>query len=210
MSIQQPTLVAAAAQDLCRRLDTMNSAKPARHHSILFGFAPWIIFDVVAGPSTWKLAAFTALVASVLLNLGDLRQRSLKLLELAGIVFFAVITVLAVILDRGDMLWLETYAQPLSSGVVAVVALGSLAFTPFTEQYARDETPQAYWTSPKFRRINRVLTAAWGCAFLVIAILGLIAIHAPGHSDWYNWVLPIVLLVAAIKFTSWYPKHAAK
>jgi hypothetical protein len=26
-------------------------------------------------------------------------------------------------------------------------------------------------------------------------------------SDWLNWVIPIALLVAAIRFTKWYPAH---
>ncbi|MFD7860319.1 hypothetical protein ACFV6B_39505 [Streptomyces microflavus] len=183
-------------------------AKSTRSHGILYGFAPWIIFDVVAGPSTWEFAAFTALAASVILNLPDLKSGSLKILEIAGIVFFAVITVLGFFLDRGDMLWLETYAQTLSSAVIAVVALGSLAFTPFTEQYARAEVSHDFWGLPVFRRINRVLTCVWGVVFLVIAILGLIAVEAPHTSDWCSWVLPIVLLVGAIKFTAWYPDHA--
>ncbi|MFG2622450.1 hypothetical protein ACGFXC_33005 [Streptomyces sp. NPDC048507] len=188
--------------------DAGTTRKPAtRRTGIFLGFAPWIIFDVVAGPSTWKLAAFTALIASVVLNLPDLRRGSLKVLEITGLVFFAVVSVLALVLDRGDLLWLETYAQPLSSGVIALVALGSLAFTPFTEQYARAGVPRELWGSPLFRRTNRVLTAVWGVVFVLIAIAGLIAAESGHHGDWLNWVIPVVLLVLAIRITAWYPDH---
>ncbi|MFD3696830.1 hypothetical protein ACFWUZ_11880 [Streptomyces sp. NPDC058646] len=179
--------------------------RTTRRTGILTGFAPWIIFDVVAGPSTWELAALTALVASVVLNLPDLRHGSVKLLQVTGVVFFAVVSVLALVLGRHDLLWLETYAQTLSSAVIAAVALGSLAFTPFTEQYARESVPREHWGSPLFRRTNRVLTAVWGAVFVLIAVFGLVAVEAGRHGDWFNWVIPVVLLVLAVKFTAWYP-----
>ena len=65
----------------------------------------------------------------------------------------------------------------LSSGVIAVVALGSLAFLPFTEQYARESVPREHWGSPLFRRTDRILTAVWGGVFPVTALLGLLALH---------------------------------
>ncbi|MFD8125942.1 DUF3159 domain-containing protein [Streptomyces mirabilis] len=178
-----------------------------RTNSVFLGFAPWIIFDVVASPSTWKYAALAALIAALVLNVPDLRRGSFKILEAASLVFFAVLFVLGLAVDRQDLLWLETYAQTLANGVIAVVALGSLAFTPFTEQYARESVPRQYWDTSLFRRTNRILTAMWGGVFLVTALLGLLALHVRSGSDWLNWVIPIALLVAAIRFTKWYPAH---
>ncbi|MFI7357577.1 hypothetical protein ACIBTP_27105 [Streptomyces avidinii] len=186
---------------------TDGKAPSAGRSGIFLGFAPWIIFDVVAGPSTWKLAALTALIASLVLNLPDMRRGSPKVLEVTGMVFFAAISILALVLDREDLLWLETYAQILASAVIAAVALGSLAFTPFTEQYAREQVPREHWDSPLFRRTNRVLTAVWGGVFVLIAVFGLLAVRAGHHGDWLNWVIPVVLLVLAVKFTAWYPEH---
>ncbi|AZS83037.1 hypothetical protein ELQ87_01055 [Streptomyces griseoviridis] len=176
-----------------------------RTGNLFFAFAPWIVFDVVAGPSTWKYAALSALVASVVLNGRGLRRGHFKILEATGIVFFAVLSVLALVLDHQDLVWLETYAQPLSSGVIAVVCLGSLAFVPFTSQYARESTPRERWDSPAFRHINLVLTSMWSAVFVVTAVLGLVAVHAGSGSDWLNWVIPIALLVIAVRFTERYP-----
>ncbi|MCS0634969.1 hypothetical protein NX801_04685 [Streptomyces sp. LP05-1] len=178
---------------------------PGPHGGILISFAPWIIFDVIAGPSTWKLAAFTAFVASVVLSLPDFRHGTAKVLNVAGILFFGVVWLLGFALDRQDLVWLETYAQVLSNGVLAVVALASLATVPFTEQYARESVPRELWDSPGFHRTNRVITAVWAAVFLVTAVLGLIALHTTGGDDWLNWVVPVILLVLAIKFTKWYP-----
>jgi hypothetical protein len=58
-----------------------------------------------------------------------------------------------------------------------------------------------------FPRTNRILTAMWGGVFLVTALLGLLALHVKSGSDWLNWVIPIALLVAAVRFTKWYPAH---
>lgn len=179
-----------------------------RTGNLFFAFAPWIIFDVIAAPSTWEFAALAGLVAAVVLNLPDLRRGSFKVLEITGIVFFAVLSILALFLDRQDMLWLERYAQVLSSGVIAVVALGSLAFVPFTEQYARETTPREVWGSPVFRRVNRVLTLVWGGVFAATALLGLLAVHTSSGSDWFNWIIPVVLLVLAVRFTERYPDQA--
>ena len=189
--------------------DTARHDPLGGHQNVFLAFAPWIIFDVVAGPSTWKLAAFAALVASVVLSLPELRTRRglPKILDAVGIVFFAVICVLGLALDRGQLIWLETYAQVISNGVLAVTALGSLAFVPFTEQYARQSTPRQIWDTPGFKRTNRVLTAVWGLVFAVTAVLGLIALHVSSGADWLNWVIPIILLVLAVRFTRWYPAY---
>jgi hypothetical protein len=176
-----------------------------RRSSVLLGFAPWIIFDVVAGPSTWEFAALGAFIAAVVLSWPDLREGRYMILDVAGIVFFGVLVVLGIFLDRSDLHWVERNAQVLSSGVLAVLALGSLAFTPFTEQYARLSVPREVWGSPVFRKINRVLTAARGIVFAVIAVLGYIGLHVGRGHDWFSWIIPIALLVWAIKFTEGYP-----
>lgn len=185
-------------------------ARARRTGNLFFAFAPWIIFDVVAGPSTWEYAALAALVSSLALNLGDIRRGHFKILEATGIVFFAVLSVLALVLDRHDLIWLETYSQVLSSGVLAVVCLCSLALTPFTTQYARESTPREQWDSPVFRHINFVLTAMWSAVFVVTAVLGVLAVHTRGGSDWLNWVVPIALLVLAVRFTERYPDRYAE
>lgn len=176
-----------------------------RTGNIFFAFAPWIIFDVVASPSTWEYAALAALLASIVLSLGDMRRGSFKILEATGIVFFAVLSLLALALDRHELIWLETYAQTLANGVIALVSLVSLAFVPFTTQYARESTPREYWDSPTFRHINYVLTAVWSAVFAATAVLGLIAIHTKDTSDWLNWIIPVALLVLAVRYTERYP-----
>ncbi len=117
------------------------------------GFVPWLIFWVVASPSTWEYAA---------------------------------------------------------SGVLAVVVLGTLAFIPFTEQYARESAPREVWDTPRFKRVNFALTLAWGLVFAVSAVLGVIAQEVDDGRDWLNWIIPIALVVGAFKFTAWYPEQVRR
>ena len=172
------------------------------------GFVPWIIFWVVAGPSSWEFAAGGALIAALILAIPTPDRGSIKLLDAVSIVFFAVLTIAGLILDRSDLDWLEDYSQVISSGVLAVVVLGSLAFAPFTEQYARESVPRENWGSPLFKQINRVLTLVWGLVFAASAVLGAIAREMDSGTDWLNWIIPIALIVGAFKFTTWYPEQA--
>ncbi|MFI0810402.1 hypothetical protein [Streptomyces echinatus] len=180
--------------------------KPVTTGGVFLSFAPWIIFGVVASPSTWEYAALAALVASIVLSGQDLLHGRLRVLDITGIVFFAVLSVLALALERAQLDWLEQYAQVISNGLVAVVALGSLFTDPFTAQYAREQTPREVWDSPVFRHINRVLTAGWGAVFALMTVSTWLAVRYPAQDDWFNWVIPIALLVLAVKFTARYPE----
>lgn len=172
------------------------------------GFVPWIIFWVVASPSSWEYASGGALIAALILLIPSSDRGSVKLLDVVSIAFFGALTIAGLALDRDQLDWLEDYAQAISSGVLAIVVLGSLAFIPFTEQYAREQAPKEVWETPLFKQVNRVLTLVWGAVFALAAILGVIAQQVDGGTDWLNWIIPIALIVGAFKFTAWYPDHA--
>ncbi len=177
--------------------------------SVFLGFAPWIVFGVVAGPSTWVWAALAALACSLIIAVPTwIRTRSTSVLDVVGLAFFAALVVAALVLDRADLQVLEDHAQLLSSLVLVVVVFGGLlAGHPFTEYYARQTTPQEYWGTATFRHVNRVLTLVWGVVFLVNAASNA-AVLAGASSDVFTWVLPALVVVAAIKITIWYPDHA--
>ncbi|MGW7382561.1 hypothetical protein [Streptomyces sp. NPDC054794] len=193
-------------QQSTRAATNVAAERPAAGGGVFLSFAPWIIFGVVASPSTWKYAALAALVAVIGLSGRDMLRGRFYVLDMVGIVFFAVISVLALALDRSRLVWLETYAQVISNGIVALVALGSLAVDPFTAQYARRTTDPGVWDSPVFKHINQVLTAAWGAVFALMAVSAWLAVRVPSLDDWFNWVIPVVLLVAVVKFTERYPE----
>jgi hypothetical protein len=172
------------------------------------GFVPWIIYWVVAdGPSTWMFGALCAVIAALILGVSAGRGGA-RLLEVVTIVFFVAVTIAGMVVGAQDRDWMDTYATTLSAGVLAVMALGSLAFVPFTEQYAPETAPQHEWERPAFRRTNQVLTLMWALVFALIAVLGYVAITAPSTIDWTKAVIPIVVIVGAIGMTQIYPDRA--
>lgn len=171
------------------------------------GFVPWILYWVVAGgPSTWQYGAMCALLAAFILGVSMGRGRP-KLLDVATMVFFFAVTVAGAVVGARDRDWMDTHAITLSSGALAVITLASLFFVPFTEQYTRASAPRAAWQRPVFRRTNQVLTAMWGAAFGLIAVLGLIGVHMPETAHWTHWVLPVVVITGAVAMTQVYPQR---
>jgi peptidoglycan/LPS O-acetylase OafA/YrhL len=128
-----------------------------------------------------------------------------RLLEIVTIVFFVGVTAAGMIVGAQDRDWMDTYATTLSSGVLAVMALGSLAFTPFTEQYANPSRQLQDWEKLAFRQTNKVLTLMWALVFALISVLGYYATQVPESKDWTNWVIPIVVIVGAVGMTQSYP-----
>jgi magnesium-transporting ATPase (P-type) len=178
----------------------------------VMGFAPWILVSVVEGPGRVPLAGAlgAALALSICLAGAAVGIRP-KLLDLAAIVFFAALAVVAALASAGTQRWLGLWSSELCNVVIAAIAGLSLAVRkPFTLQYARETTEREYWNSPLFLRINYVITAVWSAVFLIIAIVGYIGdgpLHQPDNI-WTAWIIQIALIVLAIKFTGWYPDYA--
>ncbi|MFG2293434.1 hypothetical protein [Streptomyces sp. NPDC048603] len=178
------------------------------------GMAPWIIFSLLVGPGRFELAVGLALLSAVALVVtGRIVNRgsSWKILEIADVVFFAVLAVIGALASDGTLRWLETYAGELSNIALTLIAFGSIAVgVPFTIQYAKEQVDPALWDTPAFLRTNRIITAAWGLAFLVAALAGAygdLVLHNPDNL-WTGWVIQILAIVAAVRFTVWYPDVA--
>jgi hypothetical protein len=99
----------------------------------------------------------------------------------------------------------------LASGVLAISTWVSLLIRrPFTLDYARQHVDPALWSDPRFLRVNRHLTAAWGLAFTINALL------AYGKMR-HLWIAPLVYellsygcLIGTALFTSWYPGYVKR
>jgi hypothetical protein len=169
------------------------------------GFAPWIVYWVVAdGPSTWMFGAICAVISALFLGISAGRGGA-RMLDVVTVVFFVGVTVAGMAVGAEDRDWMDTYATTLSGGVLAVMALGSLAFVPFTQQYAPPSAPRHDWEKAAFRRTNQVLTLMWALVFALIAVLGYVAVAAPVTVSWTKAVIPAVVIVGAIGMTQIYP-----
>lgn len=175
------------------------------------GMAPWIIFSVLVGPGRFELSVGLALLTSLFLVVGGRllrRGTSWKILEVSDLVFFTILTMIGALVGAGAHRWLETYAGEVSNVALVLIAFGSMAVrNPFTLQYAREQVEPRYWNTPAFLRTNYMITGAWGLAFLVAAIAGAygdLVLRNPNNL-WTGWIIQIAAIVAALRFTNWYP-----
>ncbi|MER7765098.1 hypothetical protein [Streptomyces sp. NPDC097619] len=175
------------------------------------GMSPWIAFSLLSGPGRFEFSVVVALLITLVVVIGGRLARrgtSWKILEVADLVFFSVMAVIGALASAGTRHWLEFYAGEVSNIALTLIAFGSMAFRkPFTLQYAREQVDRKYWSSPTFLRTNYLITGVWGLAFLVSALAG-------GYGDlvlrnsnnlWTGWIIQIAALIAAVKFTAWYP-----
>jgi hypothetical protein len=178
------------------------------------GFIPWIAFWIIGGQATWETGTLAALLAAVLVTTLSIGYRPpaawshLKLLDIATVVFFALLALAALVTTRHTVSDLDKYSQAISSGALGIIALGSIVFRhPFTIDYAKEKAPPAVWPTAMFKRVNRVLSSVWAAVFLICALLGLVAQQsaANGLRDWLNWYVPIAAIFLAFRFTKWYP-----
>jgi hypothetical protein len=190
-----------------RRMAATTGAPPATEKtggsSIYVAFVPWILFSVIDRRDSLLAASVVALVASVLIAAPGLRAGRPKTLELGAVASFAAFTVVALIADPGVDDTLTRYARAIAAALLALVALGSLLSTPFTEQYARERVDRRYWSSPVFAKVNRELTLMWGLVFLALVPSHIVAgaIDTRRGNTIFNWVIPIALIVLAAKRT---------
>ncbi|MFC7715040.1 DUF3159 domain-containing protein [Nonomuraea recticatena] len=193
-------------------MDSQANGKPAGVlDNPVVGMAPWIIFSVLVGPGRFELSVVLALAVSVLLIVANRivrRGGAPKLLEVAEVVFFAAMAAVGLVASAGTRRWLETYAGEVSNIALVLIAFGSMAVRmPFTLQYAREQVDRAHWHSPAFLRTNYVITGVWGLAFLVAAVAGAygdLVLRDPDNL-WTGWIIQIAAIVAAVRFTAWYP-----
>jgi hypothetical protein len=182
---------------------------------VFAGFIPWIVFSLFAtrtGSGTVATAGFLALLIAALFIVRDVRRgESPKVLEVTAAIAFAAIAIASLVDPRADA-FLASYGRSLATWTLAIVIFAMLPFMPFTEQYARESVPREFWHTPRFRSINRRISAAWGVAIAVMAASHLLAaffvsagtdIGVPSRPIdlFFNWVLPIALVWWVVRYT---------
>ncbi|MFI9355361.1 hypothetical protein [Streptomyces lydicus] len=197
--------------DVGRRPPADDSRLAQLLDSPVVGMSPWIAMSVLVGPGRYELAVGVSLALAVaLVVLGRVRHpgSSLKILEVADVVFFAAMAVIGAFASQGTLGWLENYSGEVSNIALTVIALGSMAAgVPFTLQYAREQVPRERWGDPLFLRTNYLITGAWGAAFAVAALAGAygdLVLHN-SNNLWTGWIIQIAAIIAALQFTRWYP-----
>lgn len=173
---------------------------------ILLAFAPFLAFALVERLVGPVAGLVTGALVSLALLLRDLAHgRPAKLLEIGTVILFGGLSLYAQAAAPG---WSTIMVKLLVDAGLLLIVLASLAIgRPFTLQYAREQVPAAYWQTPQFLHVNRVITAAWALAFAVMVGAELMMLHAPGIPLRFGVIATILALAGAIWFTGWYPRR---
>ncbi len=200
-----------------------SSAKNLNPLAIFAGFLPWIAFTFVAQRLSADGVAWSALFAAALSLVFLLSGRSKgrpTQLDVYSLILFGAIAVIGFVGDHRVDEWLYEWGRPLVGVILGAIILATAPTHPFTAEYARQNTPREYWDSPLFRRINRVLSVAWGVAIMVMGAAAVLVTavdaRATGTDSPYlvdlalNWVVPICVIAWMIHFTNTYPDRAGR
>ena len=181
--------------------------------SPLAGLSPWIVMALLSGPGRFEESVCAALGLSIfLIYLRNRRGGSFKPLELFEVAYFGTLAVIGFLATDKLTLWLEKWSGDMSSLALAAFAFGSLLVrNPFTLPYAKETTPEEYWDSPIFLRVNRIITLIWALSFTVSGAAGLYGDAVLDQPDnfWTGWIIQIGAMLFAFSFTEWYPDVAS-
>lgn len=188
--------------------------------SIILGFIPWIAFSFLAHRIAADAVAWSALIGVALVLVTMAMQKPFWPPSVLNVGMLLPLTLIAVVGFVGGPdvdAWLYDWAVPGVGLFLGLFILVLVPFAPFTERFAREATPKAYWGSPTFKKINRVLSGAWGLAIVVMGVCSLVVAALDLYSDDFatpafgelllNWVIPIAVIVTMIKFTVRYPER---
>ena len=138
-----------------------------------------------------------------------------KILNTCSLVLFAVLAVLGFTLGKSDDRWLATWGGAGVGIILGLIILALIPVMPFTEQFARESVPQAYWSSPTFKKINRVLSTGWGLAIFAVGLSRVAAAAINGHTTrrlpelLLGLAVPVVIILYMLKFSKSYPDRVA-
>ena len=186
--------------------------------TLILAFLPLITFSVLARFLPHGDIGIAGLAAAAIVLIAILASRPVwppKILNTCSLVLFAVVGVLGFTVGSHDDRWLAIWGGAGVGLVLGLTILVLIPVMPFTEQFARESTPQAYWSSPTFRKINRVLSAAWGVAIFAIGVSRVAAQAVNGHTTrrlpelLLGLAVPAVNIVYMLKFSKSDPDRVA-
>ena len=179
----------------------MTTDRSALSRDLLAGGAPWLPYWI---GQNLGFPGSGAAAAALLLALVRLQAwREFKLFDLAILVFLTT----AALDHAGLRLYpsdsLRRAALPL---LLAVSAFGSIALRkPCTQQYAREMVAPHWWHNRHFHHVNQVLTAAWGCCFLFMAVLAWV-LSPLTYGRLLTGLVSLILFILCAWLTQVYPR----
>ncbi len=174
---------------------------------MLFAFAPWISFLLIARNSLFRLK-LGLVVAFVLVVVMGITRLHRGIILWAGLLFFTYATVAVALLNN---MWSAQHMGIMANGALAVSTWLTIVIKkPFTLDYARDHTDPSLWDHPLFIRTNVVIASVWALIFSVTTILAWGKMEHIILSELGYEVFTYTLLIGTVGFTTWYPNYVRR
>jgi len=197
----------------------VHSVEDMKALTLILAFLPLIAFSLLSRFLPHGYIGIAGIAAALIALIAILTSHPVwppKILNTCSLVLFALIAVLGFTLGKADDRWLATWGGAGVGIVLGLIILALVPVMPFTEQFAREATPQAYWSSPTFKKINRVLSAAWGLAIFTVGLSRVAAAAIDGHTTrrlpetLLGLVVPVVIVIYMLKFSKSYPDRVTR
>jgi hypothetical protein len=187
--------------------------------TLILAFLPLIAFSLLSRFLPHGYIGVAGLAAALIALAAIAASRPVwppKILNACSLVLFTLVAVLGFTLGTGDDRWLATWGGAGVGLILGALILALVPVMPFTEQFAREATPQAYWSSPTFKKINRVLSVAWGLAIVAVGLSRVAAAAISGHTSRHlpelllSLAVPVVIVIYILKFSKSYPDRVTQ
>ncbi|MER5183082.1 hypothetical protein ABT009_32815 [Streptomyces sp. NPDC002896] len=176
----------------------------------LISFLPWIAYACVATSDEWRSGALLGLGIALVIIVYDRwsgKAWDEMVIECSAAVFFAGISCISFASPDSSLV---RYGPALVNAWLALTAWGSLMIRrPFTMGVARRMVPEHVWTTPRFYRVNAVITLAWAVAFTVAAVALYALLKAAPHATTATIAIKIASFLIPAVFTARYSAASA-
>jgi hypothetical protein len=182
--------------------------------SLIVAFLPLVVFSLLSRFLPHGYIGVAGVVAAAVALIAILISHPIwppKILNTCSLVLFGLIAILGFTLGKNDDRWLATWGGAGVGIVLGLIILALIPVMPFTEQFAREAVPRAEWSSPTFKKINRVLSSAWGVAIFAVGLSRVAAAAINGHTTrrlpetLLGLIVPVAIIVYMLKFSKSYP-----
>jgi hypothetical protein len=135
--------------------------------ALLIGFAPFVVFCIVARLSL-NLALWIAFATSFSLGLRSFFETGvLRLFDAGGTALFGLLALYVGFIQPG--MELPRVGMVLEIGLLGIAAWSLAKHKPFTLEYAGAQISPEHWDTLAFVRANYRLTWAWAATFAFMA-----------------------------------------
>lgn len=148
-------------------------------------FAPWLVLKFLMAVPLFQpltMLKISLTISAVIAVYQSRRGVHRGLMAWGTLLFFAFCLATVVFMTN---MWVIDHLGVLANGKLTLMTWLSMAVKqPFTLAYAREKVDPKYWNSPRFLRVNYIITGAWAVAFTFNLLNSVAALYGVDMTWW--------------------------